>query len=469
MIVRMKRALGIILGLVLALMAGGWLFYLTPSRGAQRDDTIRFGFWGDYQEYQMWQKVIAAFRQEHPRIRVSLEYVPIREYSRKLQTWITSDTVPDVAMMQDEPFPRHIANSQGARPVLMDLTPLIAGQSFGPDTAIRRQDYWQTAWDSFGRAEKDGWHQYALPLFGGNNLILYNRDCFRRAGVPLPDQTHIDENWTVEQFEELCRQLTIRKEVNGQMRTVQWGFSRPYSWLYWLPFIYACDADILNADRTEFVFTGPGARRSLELWSDLRLKDQAVPTGADLAQMGEDVAFLSGTVAMFTSGPWLMPFLNEAKVDYGVLFPPRSPTGQRGTRITWDCVAIPGRLKNDPPRLKMAYELASFIASPEAARIFAQAQRSIPANLAGTEPLLAGSDPSRAAKFVAALEFSRIQPITIKWDEMDTALRNGLEPLTRGEKDAQGSLDLMSGYMLGRRILPVRTPDGTLLRLEGGK
>jgi multiple sugar transport system substrate-binding protein len=345
----MRRAAKVMLGVLAAVAAAWWLFYLTPSRGAQRADTIRFGFWGDYQEYEMWKRVVAAFERDNPGIRVRLEHVPGRgsEYTRKLTAWMASDTSPEVMLLQDEPFPRYMLRSEGPRPVLTDLTALLAGQD---DTAppIRAADYWPTAWESFGRHEADGWRQYGLPVFGGNNLIFYNRDCFRRAGVPLPEESGLDEAWTVEQFVELARALTLRERVGRTERTVQWGFNRPFGWLYWLPFIYACDADVLNESRTEFIFTDDGARRALTLWGELYTRHAAVPAGGELGPRGENVAFLTGRVAMVVNGPWAMPFFNEAGIDYGVMLPPRSPTGQRGTRITWDCVGLAGRLKDDP-------------------------------------------------------------------------------------------------------------------------
>ena len=354
-----------------------------------------------------------------------------------------------------------MTNSQGRQPMLVDLSPMISGQAYGDALAVDPKDYWPTAWASFGRQEGDGhWHAYGLPVFGGDNLIFYNRDCFRRAGVELPDQTHIDQTWTVDDFVKLTQRLTIRGDQPGGPRVVQWGFNRPFSWLYWLPFIYACDADILSADRSMYVFTDDRALAALQLWDDLNRRWHVTPAGADLGPMGENVAFLTGRVAMATNGPWAMPFFNDAGIDYGVLFPPLSRDGQRGTRVTWDGVGLAGRLRNDPARRRLAYELARHIVSPASAEIMAEAQRSIPANLAGREALVRLSGPNRAEKFVEAMEFARVEPITKKWDGMDWALRDGLAPLTRGQSDAPGTLRRMAELIQKRGLFPVRWPDG---------
>ncbi len=428
----MRKGVRIVLVVVAVAAAAWWLFWLTPSRGGQRPDTIRFGFWGDYQEYRMWQRIVERFGREHPEVHIKLEYVPgAGEYRRKLTTWLASGAGPDVMLLQDEPFPRYIARDGGRPPVLVDLTEMIAGRRFGEELAVSRADYDATAWRSFGQDEPDGWRQYGLPVFGGNNLIFYNRQCFRRAGVELPDSSGVDRTWTTGEFLALCERLTIRREIDGRMRTVQWGFDRPAGWLYWLPFIYACDARILDDERGAFAFTDDGALKALQLWDELRRRG-VVPGGGELGSMRQNVAFLTGKVAMVCQGPWAMPFFNEAKIDYGVMFPPVSPTGRRGTRVTWDCVALAARLADQPARLKLAYEFAHFVASPEAARIVAEAQRSVPAHRGGVAGFGAGSDPTRADKFIQAMAFARMQPITIHWSEMDEALRASLGRLTRG-------------------------------------
>ncbi len=464
----MKRAFGILIAVAAVTAAAWWLFWLTPSRGGQRDDMIRFGFWGGDQEYQMWREVAERFERDHPGVKIRLEYVP-RDYSRKLQAWLASDTAPEVMLLQDEPFPRYMARSGGDAPVLVDLTEMIAGIEYGPDLAVDRKGYYATAWDSFGRSEPDGKRrQYGLPVFGGNNLIFYNRECFRRAGVPLPEDSGIDGTWTCEGFLDLCKRLTVRREIDGKTRVIQWGFARPFGWLYWLPFIYACDAEILSDDRSKFIFNGPGALASLKLWDDLARHD-ATPTGWELGSMRQNVAFLTGKVAMVCQGPWAMPFFNEAKIDYGVIFPPKSPTGAQGTRVTWDCVGLAGRLRNDPERLRVAYQFARFVASPAAAQIFARAQRSIPAHRGGTAAFVAGSAPTRSARFVEAMEFSRVQPITPKWEEMDEALLYSLGRLTRKALTPAEALADMEREITGRGLFPSRRPDGTLVPAKEGR
>jgi ABC-type glycerol-3-phosphate transport system substrate-binding protein len=156
------------------------------------------------------------------------------------------------------------------------------------------------------------------------------------------------------------------------------------------------------------------------------------------------------------------------------MFPPRSAAGVRGTRITWNGVGLAARLSKDPGRLRQAWLFAAFAASPEAGRIVAQVQRSIPACRAAGQAFAAGSEPARAGKFIAAMEFSRLQPITLKWNDMDNALYNALGKLTIARRGDDGqcdvtpesTLDTMADAMVKRRLFPVRRPDGTLRPME---
>jgi hypothetical protein len=72
------------------------------------------------------------------------------------------------------------------------------------------------------------------------------------------------------------------------------------------------------------------------------------------------------------------------------------------------------------------------------------------------------------------MEFSRLQPITLKWNDMDNALYNALGKLTIARRGDDGqcdvtpesTLDTMADAMVKRRLFPVRRPDGTLRPME---
>ena len=149
--------------------AGFWMFGDTYAYYyAGKESALRFAYWGSYREHQMWGEIIQAFRRRHPEISVKREYITDR-YSEKIQQLLLADEAPDVLMFQDEPFPRFV--SSGKFEALDDYCRQ-------PDRPLDLDsDFFETSVPHF---QVDG-RTYGIPVFGGNCLILYNRDCLSRG------------------------------------------------------------------------------------------------------------------------------------------------------------------------------------------------------------------------------------------------------------------------------------------------
>jgi len=444
------RAL-LLVGLVAA--AGYWLFADTvrkyaPSVGRR---PLRVSFWGPFQEFRMWKTMLANFRRRHPDVPVRMEYFPSR-YEQKIGQLLVADDAPDVILYQDEPFPNIIEHdpNRGIEPKFANLTRL--SRRLGEGEACTREallkTFWRTSVEYFGRWEGPGedraWQQYALPVWGGCNLFYYNKACFRRAGIrlaTLPGPEGLvrdpnggwlldDEHWDLREFVEVCKLLTLDEDGDG--RKEQFGLSLNSS-VYWLPLHYACGADILNAERTRTVFLGPAVERSLRLWQDLMYTYRATPRSAELGQMNEGVGFFTGRVAMFCSGPWGMPFLNETHLDYDVLHVPRNPeTRRRATRITWDCVAVAA----GSTKKAEAWRLVRHLTSMESMRVVADVQRSIPARKEARDYFISVNPRVTVRKFVeTAGSYARMQPITKHWSIMTRAWGDAMRELRRENAD----------------------------------
>jgi ABC-type glycerol-3-phosphate transport system substrate-binding protein len=280
-----------------------------------------------------------------------------------------------------------------------------------------------------------------MPIWGGCNLFYYNKACFQRCGLVVrtgrgrkglarsADGTGWivdDEKWTLSEFVEVCRLLTLDRDGDG--RNEQFGLSLG-SAVYWLPLHYACGADILNDARTRTVFYGPAVEKSLRLWQDMMFRYHCTPRAAELGQMGEGVGFFTGRVAMFCSGPWGMPFLNEVGLDYDVLHVPRDDrTGRRATRITWDCVAIAAGSQ----RKADAWRLIRHLTGLASMKVIANVQRSIPARREAKDYFIQVNPHVSVGKFVrAAGDYARMQPITKHWSIMARAWSNAMAELRR--------------------------------------
>ena len=137
----------IVIGGVCALI-GYWLFADTARYyGIGKEAApLRISFWGDVNPYQMWQEMLASFREAHPDIEVRAEYITDR-YAAKIQQLIVAGAAPDVMAFQDEPFPNYVNAGQ-----FEDLTDYLDT----PGYAIDLDDFIPSAVTSFGRFEGTG-------------------------------------------------------------------------------------------------------------------------------------------------------------------------------------------------------------------------------------------------------------------------------------------------------------------------
>ena len=429
---RAGSVLKLLLAACVAAGVGWWLFADTVRYHSRTDESgpLRVSFWGDFVEYRMWRAFLADWQGKHPDLPVKLEYIPGSLYGQKIQQLLVADAAPDVILFQDEPMPAFIEMGE-----FEDLTKYLNT----PGLEIDPSAMWATAVELFGRHEDKGqkrtWCQYGMPVWGGCNLVVYNREAFERAGIRVesapvqPDpktgrlppglrrdgKTWVlnDECWTVEEFLKVCHRLTVDSDDDG--RIDRFGFLHPGT-TYWLPWHWALGARILDEERKHTAYFGPQCERSLTVWQDLRYSKHPVcPTPAELGVMGQNVGFLTGRIAMISQGPWVMPFFNDTDAPYGVLHTPRGPDGTRATRITWDAVVMfRGSKKKD-----LAWRFIHHMVGDRCQQILAEFQRSIPARKSACDAFIRANPSVEAGKFVqAAAEYARVQPITEHWEVM---------------------------------------------------
>ena len=402
-----------------AVIAVGWWLFADTVRHhyppAADANTIRFAHFGTYQDFQTWGEVIAAFERAHPGLEVRQEYVVgmYGAYNTKLRQQMLSGTLPHAFLVQLGPF----ANlAEG----FADLTDQVADPHDGLDLAA----FAPTSVPAFthqGRIR-------GLPVSGGNLLIYCNPDCFDRASahhgqdIPLPD-----DSWTIQQFRELAKLLTCDFDGDGQFD--QFGFWQP-RWVYYLPFLWSFGADVLDRSATTWLLTGPEAEQALAFYQNMRIGDRVSPRPEEVAQMFQDTGFLTGTTAMCVNGPWFQPFLAATSLAdrYHVAHIPAGPAG-RVTRITWDGICMAPDLP--PDQQANAWRFIRFVCSDQAQAILASTQRALPALASVTARFTRADSGQRSRKFAEALAYSRTQPVTPFFREMDYAVNRHLAKLLR--------------------------------------
>lgn len=399
-----------------------WLFADTYARHVPSwmdKSEIRFAHFGSYEDYALWRGVISDFEHRHPGIRVHQEYVVGLggRYNTKMRQQILSHTLPDVALIQLGPFhdlAEHFA----------DLTPLLRSP-VGENTelAASLDGLALKAFQVHGR-------QRALPVSGGNLLVFGNRECFTRAsqfrGVPIPIP---EDDWNIDDFRQIAELLTC--DFDGDGRSDQFGFWLP-RWIYYLPFLWLFGAELTDDRMAEWTLYGTEAEAALSFYQDLAVTDHVSPREDEVPQMFQDVGFLTGKVAMCINGPWFLPFLAKTRLadSYFVAPIPTGPAG-RVTRITWDGAVMASRLP--PRRRQAARRFMQFLVSQHTQDAIGQTGRAIPARRASQRSFTDTANDPRRARFIEALDYSRLQPLLPHFSQVDRAInKHLLDLLTPG-------------------------------------
>ena len=195
---------------------------------------------------------------------------------------------------------------------------------------------------------------------------------------------------------------------------------------------------------------GPEAEAAWQFYRDLRFRYHVSPLPVEQAEMNTDTAFFTGRVAMCVNGPWMQPFLagTTMRDDYFVVHAPRGPGG-RATRVTWDALAIHDRIS--PQKAEAAWKFVKFACGPPGQEFVARYQRSVPALRSAAETFKQYDRQVGSRKFVDALEYARLQPITVHWSLMGREIGGELDQMLDGKKTPEQTLkDIATNPHIGK-------------------
>jgi ABC-type glycerol-3-phosphate transport system substrate-binding protein len=153
----------------------------------------------------------------------------------------------------------------------------------------------------------------AAPMNSSSQLLFYNKDIFKQKGITPPSENS-NERWTWEQVVDAGKKLTYT-ENNKQV----WGFvfeqiNRAYQLI---PLAQSLGAEqLVSKDGlTSNKYTNsPQMIQAAQFYSDLFNKWKVSPKITN-DQTGQ--YFQAGKVAMFEGGPWNIPALQKAGLNFG--------------------------------------------------------------------------------------------------------------------------------------------------------
>jgi multiple sugar transport system substrate-binding protein len=162
----------------------------SAGSGGNEEVTLRFAWWGNEYLNAQTEKVISAFEEQHPNIKIESEPGEWTGYWDKLATKTAANDAPDVIQMDQ----KYIAE-YGGRGALLDLS-----KQAGIDTSkLDRESLASGQYDDA---------QYGLSTGKNAYVIMANTKVFEAANVPIPDDT----TWTWDDFMATAAKLSAAGE-----------------------------------------------------------------------------------------------------------------------------------------------------------------------------------------------------------------------------------------------------------------
>ncbi|GAA4984055.1 ABC transporter substrate-binding protein [Actinopolymorpha pittospori] len=318
-------------------------------------------------------------------IKVKVQPAPASDYDTKLLTIMSSGSTPDAIRLNDDYV---LGYSQ--QNTLLDLNPYIEKDG------LKETDFFEHPFNF--PIQQDGKHT-AWATGTQPNMIFYNVDAFKEAGVPLPPTTWTDEGWKWDDFLEAAKRLTIPGKRYGCLVFDDTSSETTFT-------VNNGTDGIYSKDGKRFTLADPGSVEGIQFIADLTLKHKVQPPWSQI-QSGEGnpnyalSLFATGKIAMMTrnfgSAAYMRQNVKDFKWDLAPI-PGNKSQKTISTLIVW---AIPAKAKNPD----QAWKLLKSFTDPEGAKALAVQRDLVPAGKEAAKLLEAkGVTPEHVSLVIDATE-----------------------------------------------------------------
>ncbi|GGX36790.1 ABC transporter substrate-binding protein [Streptomyces malachitofuscus] len=403
----------------LAAVAGTTLSACGGGNGESADGTVRIEMWHGQADTALktLKDLVADFHRAHPKIRVNLGGGVIADAMlQKVTAGLASGSAPDIAYI----FGSDLA-SVARSPKLADLTRTTGS---GP---VPWKQYWPAARDA---VTVDG-KVRALPALVDSLAVVCNKKVFKAAGVDLPEP-----GWSWDEYIDTARRLTDRR------RNV-FGTGWPGAgdedtvWRIW-PMVWDLGGDVVAEDGRRIGFAGEPGRRALEV---VRALVENKSCYVDPKPGGEQMyqVFAGERLGMVTTGPWQLPDIRQAGIDYHVVPLP----GFHGKSVTISGPDTWAVFDNGPARTKAARTFVGWLNQPEQDVRWAIEAGSLPLSRP-TEDLPEWREHTREvpglAVFTDALATARVRPVIPAYPKISEAAAEAVTSVLLGRSSPEKAL-----------------------------
>ncbi|MFF3975373.1 ABC transporter substrate-binding protein [Streptomyces sp. NPDC001828] len=337
---------------------------------------------------QAIEALVGEFNRTHPTIHVDAGGGATADVMlQKVTAALASGSYPDIAYV----FGSDIA-SIARSPRVLDLTGALRGPGPVP---------WNDYWPSLREAVTINGKVRGAPALVDSLAVICNTRLFRRAGLELPQP-----GWSWAEFADASHRLT--DAAKGVFGTGWPGVGdEDTTWRLW-PMVWDLGGEIIAPDGKGIGFTEQGPR-ALETVASLATGNAVYidpkPGSAQMYQV-----FLSGRMGMVLGGPWSLPDIVAAKVDYAVV-PLPSYSGRPVTISGPDTWTV---FDNGSARSKAAVAFVRWLISPDQDVTWDIGAGSLPLSVeSARRPAWLGHSAETVGLpvFTKALESARVRPV----------------------------------------------------------
>ncbi|MET0234597.1 MAG: ABC transporter substrate-binding protein [Kibdelosporangium sp.] len=353
-------------------------------------------------------RLVADFERAHPNIHVDMGGGVLADAMlQRVMAALAAGSYPDIAYI----FGSDLA-SVARSPKVVDLTGTV-GAAPTP---------WGDYWEPVRAAVTVNGQVRAAPALLDSLAVICNKALFDEAGLPLPAA-----GWTWQDFVTTAQKLT-----NVDKGTLGTGWpgvgDEDTVWRLW-PLVWDLGGDVVAADGRGIGFADSG-EQALRVVADLaRDKSVYIDPKPGSEQMYQ--VFLSGRMGMVLTGPWQLPDITEAEIDYHVV-PLPSFSGRPITISGPDTWTL---FDNGKARVQAARTFVTWLTQPDQDVRWDIDAGSLPLSRR-TQDLPAWQEKSAEtnglAVFTRALENARVRPVHPAYPQISRALGQAIVAVLLG-------------------------------------
>ena len=252
------------------------LLVAIPLSASMKKKPIELTFWHSMSIYQgdMLERMVQEFNNGNPDVKVKLIFQGLyNDMKTKLLAVSKTNDYPDIAQVAIEYLDVFVDEDK-----IEPITSLISEED--------RSDILPQFWNGVIREREI----YAFPFNQSVQVLYYNRDAFRKAGID-PDKP--PKTWN--QVIEYGKRLT--KDFDNDGVVDQWAVLISLEGVFgFTPLIRQVGGEFMNEDRTKALFNNEEGVKVMQLVQDMAYKYRIMPSNWTLFE-GTN-AFLQGKIAM---------------------------------------------------------------------------------------------------------------------------------------------------------------------------